>query len=74
MSIDLSVYGSHITSIFNALSAIKGVEFTGAPKLMHLKNPGLFVMWDDYIRGAKARRYYGQLEISQNGEWTYKEG
>uniref|UniRef100_UPI0025BD0871 hypothetical protein n=1 Tax=Desulfonatronospira sp. TaxID=1962951 RepID=UPI0025BD0871 len=58
MSFDLSAHGSHITAIFNALSTIRGVEFTGAPKLMHLKNPDLFVMWDDYIRCARTRRYY----------------
>lgn len=72
MSIDLSTHGSHITAIFEALSTIRGIEFTGAPKLMHLKNPDLFVMWDEYIRGAKTKKYYGQLEILRSREWTYK--
>ncbi|HIH09100.1 MAG TPA: hypothetical protein HA254_00350 [Candidatus Diapherotrites archaeon] len=39
-----------IVSLYNILSAIKGVKYTGASKLMHLKNPNLFVMWDGYIK------------------------
>ena len=39
-----------IKNIYNNLSAIKGIKYTGTPKLMHLKNPRLFVMWDSYIK------------------------
>lgn len=56
-----------VTEIFIKLSKIKGIEFTGAPKLLHLRNPELFVMWDDYIRGAKPKRFYSKLPIFKNG-------
>lgn len=36
--------------IYNTLSRVKGVEYTGASKIMHLFNKNLFVMWDSYIR------------------------
>jgi len=47
--------------IYDSLSKIKVIEYTGAPKLMHLKNPDVFVMWDNYIRGEKSRKYYDNL-------------
>jgi folate-dependent tRNA-U54 methylase TrmFO/GidA len=28
-------------------------------------------MWDDYIRGAKAKRYYEKLDIVKSNEWKY---
>lgn len=43
-------YKRDIKKIFKTLAAIKGVEKTGAPKLMHLVVPKIFVMWDTYIR------------------------
>lgn len=39
-----------VEKIFNSLSKVKGVEYTGASKIMHLFNKNLFVMWDGYIR------------------------
>ncbi len=39
-----------IEEIYTTLSAVKGVEYTGASKVMHLINRNLFVMWDGYIR------------------------
>lgn len=39
-----------IKIIYNNWSKIKGVEYTGTSKIMHLKNPKLFVMWDTSIR------------------------
>ncbi len=39
-----------VEEIYERLSKIKGVEYTGASKLMHLFNRKLFVMWDNYIR------------------------
>lgn len=39
-----------IEYIYLILSAVKGVEYTGASKVMHLLNKNLFVMWDGYIR------------------------
>lgn len=43
-----------IKHLFTTLANIKGIEKTGAPKLMHLKAPRVFVMWDGAIR-----RHYG---------------
>ena len=49
---DIDKYVVEIKKIFKTLAVIKGIEITGAPKLMHLKLPKVFVMWDRYIRGA----------------------
>jgi hypothetical protein len=48
--INFDKYKKEIKYIFKILSDIKGIEKTGATKLMHLKNPNVFVMWDGYIR------------------------
>ena len=53
-TINFDDYSSEIKKIFNVLAGIKGIEKTGATKLMHLKDPKVFVMWDGYIRN-----YYG---------------
>ena len=29
-------------------------------------------MWDGFIKGAKAKRYYDELEIVKNGDWKLK--
>jgi len=71
-TINFDNYKNDIQTIYNSLSKIKGIEFTGAPKLMHLKNPNLFVMWDAYIRGEKPKKYYDQLEIFKNGTFALK--
>jgi hypothetical protein len=39
-----------VKKIYDIFSAVKGVEYTGASKIMHLFNKKLFVMWDSYIR------------------------
>lgn len=51
-AIDFDRYAIEIKTIFKTLARIKGIEITGAPKLMHLKLPKVFVMWDSYIRKA----------------------
>ena len=51
-TMDFTKYADDIKHIFKALADIKGIEATGAPKLMHLKLPKVFVMWDRYIRKA----------------------
>ena len=71
-TIDLFQYSSNIATIFNTLSNIKGVEYAGAPKLMHLTNPKLFIMWDGYIRGTKTKKYYDKLDIVKSKEWIHK--
>jgi len=49
---NINEYADDIKHIFKTLAGIKGIEVTGAPKLMHLKLPKVFVMWDRYIRKA----------------------
>ena len=49
-TIDFVKYGNEIKRIFKVLSGIAGIESTGASKLMHLKLPQVFVMWDKRIR------------------------
>lgn len=61
-----------ISAIYNTLSQIKGIRYTGAPKMMHLRNRELFVMWDAYIRGLKPRKSYDRLEIVKSGDWNVK--
>lgn len=51
-TINFNDYKKEVTLLFDALSRIKGVQLTGASKLMHLAVPNVFVMWDGYIRKA----------------------
>lgn len=51
-SINFNDYEKEIKHIFQELSRIKGIQYTGASKLMHLTIPEVFVMWDAYIRKA----------------------
>ena len=71
-TINFDKYKKDIEKIFATLSSIKGVEFTGASKIMHLKNRSVFVMWDGYIKGEKTRKYYNELKIVKNGNWKIK--
>ena len=49
-TMNIDTYAPDIKAIFKTLAGIGGIESTGAPKLMHLKLPKVFVMWDRYIR------------------------
>lgn len=49
-TMNIDNYSRTIKVIFKTLADIKGIEATGAPKLMHLKLPKVFVMWDKRIR------------------------
>ncbi len=71
-TINFDNYKSDIQTIYNSLSEIEGIKFTGAPKLMHLKNPNVFVMWDAYIRGEKSKKHYAQLDAFKNGTFEFK--
>jgi hypothetical protein len=55
-------------------SQVKGVEYTGASKLMHLFNPELYVMWDTYIRklyhyGTSENDYLEFQKVMQRQLW-----
>lgn len=51
-TINLNNYEKDIKYLFETLSKIKGIQYTGASKLMHLTIPKVFIMWDGYIRKA----------------------
>ena len=71
-TINLDKYKKEIETIFNSLSVIDGISYTGSPKLMHLINPNLFVMWDAYIRGEKSKKYYNQIDIYKCKKLVFK--
>ena len=61
-----------IEIIYSKFYKIKGVEYTGTSKVMHLLNRNLFVMWDKAIRSkygisdpANGTDYYNFLKIMQ---------
>ena len=62
-------YKDDIKKIYDGLSSFEGVKYTGASKIMHLKNRAVFVMWDGYIKGNKPMKYYDKLDIVQKGDW-----
>ena len=62
-SIKFENYKDSIAKIFEDLSSIEGVKYTGASKLMHLKNRSVFVMWDGYIKGNKPTKHYKGLRV-----------
>ena len=69
--VDLKRKAPEIIKIYNLLSRIPGVEYTGASKVMNIANPKLFVMWDSYIRkhyeikGNDGKAYVRFLEKMQ---------
>lgn len=70
--INFDNYKDEIEKIYTTLAQIKGVKYTGASKVMHLMNPNVFVMWDNYIRGQKSKKYYQKLNIFKMGYWCPK--
>jgi hypothetical protein len=73
-TIDFNKYESEIAFIFDELSEINFVKYTGAAKLMHLKNKHVFVMWDGYINGNgnHANADYARLDIVKRRLFTPK--
>lgn len=49
-TVNFDKIGKTVKQIYSLLSKVKGVEYTGASKIMHLLNPNLFVMRDNGIR------------------------
>jgi len=70
--VDFEDIQSIINEIYNKLTKIKGVGYTGATKVMHLINPNIFVIWDSYISGQKPKKYYENLELAKDYKWVYK--
>jgi len=72
-TIEFDKYKKDITRIYETLAKIKGVQYTGASKIMHLKNRSVFIMWDNYIRGHKLEKHYNELEIVKEKNWKKQE-
>jgi hypothetical protein len=70
--INLDEHRARIEKIFARLAAIDGIEYTGAPKIMQLKCPELFVPWDAYIRGDKPETLYAKLAIVKENKWALR--
>jgi hypothetical protein len=70
-TVDLAGHRKSIIEAFNSLAAVKGVEFTGAAKALHLLLPGVFIMWDAAIAGWHSPKAdYRTLKIVQSGFWS----
>lgn len=68
-SINFDKYAEDIQTIYSKLANMKEIKYTGATKIMHLRCPTVFVMWDGYIKGDKTKRYYEDLDIVKNDNW-----
>jgi len=84
---NLDEHKDRIVRIFNRLSCEKGSDNqlmigpTGASKIMHLRLPSFFIMWDRYISGQEAYKWYEtdliircyyEIGTMANGRWRYK--
>ena len=65
-TINFDDYREDIENIYTPLSEIKGIQYTGATKLMHLKCPNVFIIWDAYIRGSKPMYHYQEIPAIKN--------
>ena len=72
MAIDLPTHQDRIVESFGILSAIEGIRYTGAAKILHLLYPSVFVMWDRFISGLYPKRSYLPLDIVQSEFWPYR--
>lgn len=69
-TINFDMHKDTIKKIYDSFSKVRGVEYTGASKVMHLMNRNLFVMWDRSIRdklnyGSSAGEYLRFLRDMQ---------
>ena len=67
---NLDAIQNDVIEIYSRFSKIRGVEYTGASKVMSINNTNLFVMWDKYIRdkygfGESAEEYARFLKECQ---------
>jgi len=51
---DFDEIGEVVKRLYSKLASVKGIEYTGGSKVMHLLNPRLFLIWD-----AAMRKHYG---------------
>jgi hypothetical protein len=70
MGVDLNEHRDAVVAAYNQLAKIRGIEYTGAAKILHLLKPQIFVMWDRAIMGwSTPRRDYGSLDIVTSRFW-----
>lgn len=49
------------------------IGITGASKILHLKQPELFIIWDGYIRGNKTKKLYQFVDTTlKNANWEHR--
>lgn len=69
-TVDLGAHRKLVIRAFNRFASVRGIEFTGASKVLHLLLPRVFVMWDAAIAGRHTPQSdYSKLEIVQSGFW-----
>jgi len=86
-TVNLNKHKERIIRIFDRLRAERNKEGhviigpTGASKIMHLRVPSLFIMWDKYISGQEPYRWYEtdtimrcyyEIGVETNNKWRYK--
>jgi hypothetical protein len=78
-TVNLDEIKDTVELIYSKFSKIKGVEYTGTSKVMHLLNRDLFVMWDRDIReeygfDVAGNDYFNFLKLMQekfkNIDWN----
>ena len=62
-NINFDTHGDSIIKAYEKLSNHEIIGHTGASKILHMKFPEAFVMWDDYITIRKPYKYYKNLKI-----------
>ncbi len=73
MSVNLDLNTNLVVGAFDQLARIRGIEYTGAAKILHLLLPRVFVMWDMAIMGwSPPLRDYMSLDIVQSGFWPHR--
>jgi hypothetical protein len=70
-TVNLGQHRQMIIDSFDKVARVRGIEFTGAAKVLHLLNPGVFVMWDSAISGRHTpKRDYASLNVIRSGFWN----
>lgn len=67
-AVDFDKHRQLISDSFDRVAAVRGIEFTGAAKVLHLLIPRVFVMWDSAISGWHTpKRDYDKLQVVRSG-------
>jgi len=70
-SVHFDQHREAISDSFDRLAAIRGIECTGAAKVLHLLHPRVFIMWDRAISGWHTpKKDYYRLHVDRSGFWT----